>query len=894
MKAKISRGSGFRGALSYALDQGKHPELVGGTMTGTTPRALAAEFKASREMRPDVEKPVWHCSLSLPKGERIDSEKWQQIADDYMQEMGMADHQYVVIRHSDTEHDHAHIIASRIALDGKLWHGQWEARRAIEATQELEQRHGLSLTPGLTEPREHKALSKGEIEMALRTGNEPPRQKLARLVDEAKQGNPTAPQFAERLTVAGVTVHANIASTGRMNGFSYELDGVAFKSSQLGKAYTWSQLQKEVNYEQTRDREGLERFRPPAPNPRAVADLERGSESTPRGDLERDSLRDRTALDAQRAGAEDHRELRPDHKAPTLDARRPDRGNDRAGLQVVSGTSPSPSGVDRSPHATTEEDRDGNAPGERVSETDQHRPAPALEDSQPARSDSRSDPAPMVEDRDHADRDSDTSRRPRPDWSLRFRQASAAKRNSAERTDTRKAVAERDAPRARIDAGNIAEARSIDPTPFLQAHGYEVVRDGQRHLSVKSNGDELYRITQKPDGHYVWCDLYGNQGGDNIDLVKEIQGPRTGFAEAVYQLSGGPSITPPQPRPAPELRSDPPKLPKGNEQDRHNGREYLKARGIDEQTLDHAEKTGFLQHVKGAVVFVGLKAGEVWNATRRAISADDPVQKRDLRGSDKSAPAILQGDPKKIWIVEGGTDALALHAAARRQGNEPPTAIVSGGSGVRSWLENPAIKAMLMGASKITVAAEREKDRKTQDRTDEQRQKQIERIRDYAPITQLDVWQPGPGIKDLAEWNKQAADLAADRQRQQDRMNLLKMQRETAIREAQRLNSRSTPAQVYAKEAQAVLAIPGAKDLSQQEVDYHVAVRLMKTGDYSAEDTAEAIKTGSPALPDDAYTRQVMQAAQQRPEVQSAQREREQSQSRGPTMGRGREYELER
>ncbi|WP_223937968.1 hypothetical protein, partial [Aeromonas caviae] len=33
------------------------------------------------------------------------------------------------------------------------WLGQWEARRAIEATQELEHTHGLTLTPGLGDAR---------------------------------------------------------------------------------------------------------------------------------------------------------------------------------------------------------------------------------------------------------------------------------------------------------------------------------------------------------------------------------------------------------------------------------------------------------------------------------------------------------------------------------------------------------------------------------------------------------------------------------------------------------------------------------------------------------------------------------------------------------------------
>ncbi|MEB2392960.1 hypothetical protein, partial [Escherichia coli] len=77
--------------------------------------------------------------------------------------------------------------------------------------------------------------------------------------------------------------------------------------------------------------------------------------------------------------------------------------------------------------------------------------------------------------------------------------------------------------------------------------GYTVKREG-RHLSVKAGGDEAYRVTRQQDGRWLWCDRYGNDGGDNIDLVREIE-PGTGYAEAVYRLSGAPTVRQ-QPRPS--------------------------------------------------------------------------------------------------------------------------------------------------------------------------------------------------------------------------------------------------------------------------------------------------------------------------------------------------------
>ena len=248
MKAKITRGTGFRGVLDYALDtgkqKGKNPEIVGGTLSSGHARALSAQFAVTRRLRPDVQSPVWHASLALPCGERLSSERWSTIADAFMQELGFPDDTlYTAIRHNDTQYDHIHIIASRISLSGALWHGQWEVYRAIKATQTLERTHGLTLTPGLGDPKAEKSLSKAEIEQALRTGDEPPRQKLQRLIREAAQGKPTATAFAERLALAGISVRFQIQKTG-ITGVSYALDGMAFKGQSLGDAFKWSKFSK--------------------------------------------------------------------------------------------------------------------------------------------------------------------------------------------------------------------------------------------------------------------------------------------------------------------------------------------------------------------------------------------------------------------------------------------------------------------------------------------------------------------------------------------------------------------------------------------------------------------------------------------------------------------------
>lgn len=261
MKAKVMRGKGFRGAASYLLGEDKDAKIVGGTMSGESPNELSREFAETRQLRPETQRPVWHHSLSLPLGESLSQDKWQDVASEYMQRLADAEGvdpdavQWVGVRHGDTEHDHVHILASRITADGELIHGKFEAKKAIQATQEIEQSQGLTATPGpeAGAPAPGKAPEKkpsnSEIGRARRSEDPPEKSQARQAIDAAiVAADGDFELFVDALDAAGVELLPNIASTGRLNGVAFEYEGVYFKASQLGKSYSWSQLAERVGY----------------------------------------------------------------------------------------------------------------------------------------------------------------------------------------------------------------------------------------------------------------------------------------------------------------------------------------------------------------------------------------------------------------------------------------------------------------------------------------------------------------------------------------------------------------------------------------------------------------------------------------------------------------------
>lgn len=266
MIQKIAKGRGMRGTLNYVLanhDAEGRPrqvvEIVGGTMAGRSPRELSAEFGALRRQRPNLGIAVCHVSLRQPEGDRpLSRDEWAEAGRRWAEGMGFDS--YITVSHGD----HAHVVGSRIRVDGTVVSDSQDYARGERIVREIEKDFGIQqVAPShLLEPdratNHRKAPTHGEIAQAER-GETPPAQLVAEAIERRLAAGPcTAVEFCEALEAAGISVRPNIAATGKMNGFGYEVDGQAMTSKQLGRGFTWKNLtDRGVSYDQNRDAPGL-------------------------------------------------------------------------------------------------------------------------------------------------------------------------------------------------------------------------------------------------------------------------------------------------------------------------------------------------------------------------------------------------------------------------------------------------------------------------------------------------------------------------------------------------------------------------------------------------------------------------------------------------------------
>lgn len=264
MKGNVAKpGRSFKNRVDYILKDDH--DFICSNMASDYNNVsdLTDEFKTVSSFRQDIKKPVFHAFLSLPKNEHLTDEQWQEIAKDYLKEMNIdiEKHQYICVRHNDTDKEHIHIVANRVGLDGSVWLGQHSAFNTIAACERLEVKHGLTITQSLKgQKSDVSAPTKNEIEQALRTGEKPARIVLQNALQAAMVGKPDLQTFIDRVQAVGIEPRFNVASTGNVAGVSFSVGDVAFKGSQLGKKYSWNTIKNKVIYDKNRDDELVRSF----------------------------------------------------------------------------------------------------------------------------------------------------------------------------------------------------------------------------------------------------------------------------------------------------------------------------------------------------------------------------------------------------------------------------------------------------------------------------------------------------------------------------------------------------------------------------------------------------------------------------------------------------------
>ena len=199
---------------------------------------IAASMQGQADDKPGrkLKNPVYHISLDFAHEDtpKLTDGLMAEIAREYMKRMGIVNTQYIVCRHTDTKHQHLHIVANRVDNDGNTISDRNDAIRNVAVCKALTREYGLHFSKGKMNVKRDRLRGKDKVKYqihdAIKTAL-PRCGSWSELCDIlARQGIGTSFKFDRR--------------NGNIIGVSFTKDGISFSGSRIDRSMGFYKLDK--------------------------------------------------------------------------------------------------------------------------------------------------------------------------------------------------------------------------------------------------------------------------------------------------------------------------------------------------------------------------------------------------------------------------------------------------------------------------------------------------------------------------------------------------------------------------------------------------------------------------------------------------------------------------
>ncbi len=198
---------------------------------------LTKQFLENRELNQNLKKYVWHQSFSFPEHEKPTKEQIQSISEKFAKDFGFENNQMIIFRHSDTNHNHFHIVANRININGQTTASNFKNyQRTGDFCRKIEKEMGFQLTPAMRISDEMKGQRQSR-----RIAESDNATRIRQTIDKNLGQNQSFESLKQSLKLEGIKTYI-----GRGISFIDEATGAKFKGSDLGKEYSYQGLSKNL------------------------------------------------------------------------------------------------------------------------------------------------------------------------------------------------------------------------------------------------------------------------------------------------------------------------------------------------------------------------------------------------------------------------------------------------------------------------------------------------------------------------------------------------------------------------------------------------------------------------------------------------------------------------
>ncbi|SFD23294.1 relaxase/mobilization nuclease domain-containing protein [Spirosoma endophyticum] len=256
MVAKVRLGGSFGNSVRYLMEGRKtedqqmvekHAEVLAanGIRLGSLTH-MSADFTRQHALNPDLKRAVWHVALSFSRDDesQLTNTRMAELAKLYMRRLGVdpTQAQWLLVRHSDREHPHMHLLLNRVKQNGGTIDAGFCQSRSRSVAIAIAHEQGLTLS--VSRPTAKK-VSHQQNESAWRTAKRIIYKALAQELSHSA----SLIGLANRLEQYEIQVHrypAKAESDESTTGVVFEHNGQFVKASQADRGFSWPKMKNKL------------------------------------------------------------------------------------------------------------------------------------------------------------------------------------------------------------------------------------------------------------------------------------------------------------------------------------------------------------------------------------------------------------------------------------------------------------------------------------------------------------------------------------------------------------------------------------------------------------------------------------------------------------------------
>jgi hypothetical protein len=226
-----------KASIQYGWNQEKDADLVfKKNLAGETPIEVTQEFKIIQSMNEKCKKNTFSFILSptIEDGKKLNNLGLNKIADEFIKDLKLENHQAIAFVHNDKKHKHIHLYINRVDFEGKAYNDSFIGKRSQKAAERVALKLGLKTVKQI---REQKLETVKEVRSEIKSIHDFTLQNLhvINFLD-----------YIKKMKEKDVTINPVKNKQGKLIGYRYLYKDLNLKGSEVHRSMSIKKVEKEI------------------------------------------------------------------------------------------------------------------------------------------------------------------------------------------------------------------------------------------------------------------------------------------------------------------------------------------------------------------------------------------------------------------------------------------------------------------------------------------------------------------------------------------------------------------------------------------------------------------------------------------------------------------------